>query len=61
MTVTVTNTTLFHVAAQWFADATQWSRIAQQNGLSDPMIIGTVTLQLPPASGGSQSSTPLQS
>ena len=47
MTAIVTNTTLFHVAAAYLLDATQWNRIAALNGLSDPMIVGTVTLLIP--------------
>lgn len=52
-TMTVSNTTLFHVAASVFRDATQWHRIATLNGLSDPMISGVVTLMLPVPSTGS--------
>lgn len=54
-TVTVSGTTLFHVAAKYLNDATQWNRIAQQNGLNDPVILGVVTLQIPdidPSAGG---------
>ena len=47
MQVTVTDTTLFHVAATWLGDATQWSRIADLNGLNDPLLVGIVTLSLP--------------
>ena len=39
---------LFQVAAQQLGDATQWLRIAQLNGLSDPMLSGVVTLLIPP-------------
>ena len=48
MTVVATDTTLFHVAATWLGDATSWDLIANLNGLSDPMIIGSFTLRLPP-------------
>ena len=48
--VTVTNTTLFHVAAIWLGDATEWNRIAALNLLNDPLVLGTVTLTLPPPS-----------
>ncbi len=48
MSITVTDTTLFHVAALWLGDATQWDRIARLNNVSDPMIVGTVILILPP-------------
>lgn len=46
-TITVTNGNLFQLAAQYLNDATQWIRIAQQNGLTDPQIVGTVTLTIP--------------
>ena len=45
--VTVSNTTLDAVAAQYMGDASQWIRIAVQNGLTDPDIAGIVTLQIP--------------
>ena len=54
-TVTVAGGDLFHIAAQQLGDATQWIRIAQLNGLSDPALTGVTTLQLPalnPAAGG---------
>lgn len=38
---------LFRVAAVYLDDATQWVRIAQLNGLSDPMLTGVVTLKIP--------------
>lgn len=47
--------TLFHVAAAELGDATQWLRIARLNGLHDPVLVGMVTLKLPPrdaAAGG---------
>ena len=46
-TITVTGGNLFQVAAQELGDATQWIRIAQANGLSDPMLTGLVTLNVP--------------
>ena len=46
--VTVSNTTLFRVAEHELGDALQWTRIAQLNGLTDPWIVGFVTLNLPP-------------
>lgn len=54
-TMTVTGGNLFQVAAQQLGDATQWIRIAQANGLSDPMLEGLVTLRIPavdPSAGG---------
>ncbi|MHB1303029.1 MAG: hypothetical protein ACYCZB_06085 [Acidiphilium sp.] len=47
-TVTVAGGNLFSVAAVHLGDATQWIRIAQANGLSDPVLSGLVTLILPP-------------
>lgn len=46
-TVTVSATTLFHVAARELGDATQWIRIAQENGLSDPMVHEVTDLRIP--------------
>lgn len=46
-TITVTGGNLFQVAAAELDDATQWNRIAELNGLSDPMLSGLVTLSLP--------------
>jgi hypothetical protein len=54
-TITVTGSNLFQVAAQQLGDATQWIRIAQANGLSDPMLSGLVALRIPttdPSAGG---------
>ena len=54
--IRVAGTTLFHVAAQYLGDATQWNRIAALNGLDDPSLNGVVELLLPSydtsASGG---------
>lgn len=49
-TITVSGGNLFAIAAQYLGDATQWNRIAQLNGLTDPMLVGTVTLRLPAVS-----------
>jgi len=54
-TVTVAGGNLFRIAAEQLGDATQWVRIAQLNGLSDPMISGVQVLQIPdvnPNAGG---------
>ncbi|MDR3525391.1 MAG: hypothetical protein P4L66_14970 [Acetobacteraceae bacterium] len=55
-TITTAGGTLYHLAASQLGDATQWIRIAQLNNLSDPILQGVVTLQLPPtnptATGG---------
>lgn len=54
-TITVAGGNLFQVAASELGDATQWLRIAQLNGLSDPMLNGVTTLLIPapdPSAGG---------
>ncbi len=54
-TVTVAGGNLFRVAAERLGDATQWIRIAQLNGISDPMLRGVVVLLIPdvdPNAGG---------
>ncbi|HEX4261010.1 MAG TPA: hypothetical protein VHY76_07900 [Acetobacteraceae bacterium] len=54
-TITVAGGNLFQIAAQELADATQWLRIAQANGLSDPVLVGLVVLNIPdpdPNAGG---------
>lgn len=45
--VTVVGGDLFRVAADELGDATQWSRIAAANGLSDPRLAGVVQLRIP--------------
>ena len=55
-TVTVAGGDLYRLALEHLGDATQWVRIAQANGLLDPVIVGVKTLQIPPvdktATGG---------
>lgn len=46
-TIVVAGTDLFSVAAQELGDATQWFRIAALNNLTDPMLYGLTTLQIP--------------
>ena len=46
-TIIVTGGNLFQIAATELADATQWIRIAQLNNISDPMLVGVVTLIIP--------------
>ena len=46
-TILVAGTNLFTVAAQELGDATQWFRIAALNGVTDPMVFGLATLQIP--------------
>lgn len=53
--IVVSGTTLFHVAAAYLNDATQWVRVAQQNNINDPMIYAATTLVIPdvnPTLGG---------
>lgn len=53
--MTVAGGNLFRIAEEQLGDATQWIRIAQLNGLSDPMLEGVVTLMIPdvdPSAGG---------
>ncbi len=54
-TITVAGGDLFHIAAAWLGDATQWVRIAQINNLKDFQLSGVTTLVLPavdPSAGG---------
>jgi hypothetical protein len=48
-TITVVGGDLFRIALEQLGDARQWIRIAQLNGLSDPMLSGMVTLRIPSA------------
>jgi hypothetical protein len=45
--VIVSGGTLFHLAAKYLNDATQWIRIAQANNISDPVLTGVKTLVIP--------------
>ena len=45
--VTVAGGDLFRLALAQLGDATQWNRIAKVNGLSDPVLVGLITLRLP--------------
>lgn len=57
-TVTVNGGNLYQLAAQYLGDATQWIRIAVQNGLSDPFLSVSAPISLiipdadPQATGG---------
>ena len=46
-TITVIGGNLFQIAAQYLGDATQATRIAQLNGLSDFWLSGQTTLLIP--------------
>ncbi len=54
-TLTVAGGNLYQIALDQLNDATQWSRIAELNGLIDPFLSGIVMLQIPdtdPNAGG---------
>lgn len=46
-TINIAGDNLFRVAAVELADATQWIRIAELNGISDPIIGSMVSLLIP--------------
>lgn len=53
--ITIAGGNLYDIAARELGDATQWIRIAQLNGIEDPMLSGIVTLVIPdidPNAGG---------
>lgn len=45
--VTVSNTSLYRLAEDYYGDATKWTTIAKENGLTDPQITDTMTLKIP--------------
>lgn len=45
--ITIAGGNLFRLAATELGDATQWIRIAQLNGLNDPILNGLITLNIP--------------
>jgi hypothetical protein len=45
--VVVSGGNLFRIAAEQLGDGTQWLRIAQLNGICDPMLSGVQLLLLP--------------
>lgn len=46
-TLTTAGGNLFRIAAEQLGDATQWVRIAELNGLTDPVLTGLTTLRIP--------------
>lgn len=46
--ITVAGGNLFQIASQYLGDWSQWSRIADLNGLSDFLLTGVTTLLIPP-------------
>lgn len=45
--VTPADLTLFHIAARYLGDATQWVRIAELNGVTSPAITYSQQLEIP--------------
>lgn len=45
--ITVANVSLYALAAKYYGNANCWTVIAEANGLTDPMVIGTMTLTIP--------------
>ena len=46
-TLSVSGTTLFHIAAAELGSALQWITVARMNQISDPMITSLTTLKIP--------------
>jgi hypothetical protein len=46
-TVIFSNPNLFKIASEYLLDPEQWSRIAELNKLTDPMLAGVVSLAIP--------------
>ena len=46
--ITVAGGNLFQLASQYLGRADQWNRIAALNGLTDFLVVGVVTLKIPP-------------
>jgi hypothetical protein len=60
-TITVSGGNLFAIAAQYLGDATQWIRVALQNGMTDPMLPpGVTTLVIPNVDASQGGGTPPQ-
>lgn len=59
-TITVQGGCLFQIALQYLGDATQATRIAQVNGLSDFWISAPVTLTLPSVNPTATGGVPAQ-
>jgi hypothetical protein len=44
--ITVNNANLYQLAAQYYGDATKWNTIAQANGLIDPVVQATISIEV---------------
>jgi len=60
LTFTGADVSLFHLAARFYGDASQWLTIARANNLSDPFITGIVTLTIPDADTTASGGVPAQ-
>ena len=49
--ITVAGGDLYRIAAAQLGDARQWWRLAQANGLRDPVLTGVTVLSVPPRDG----------
>ena len=47
-TITVSGGNLFDIASREYGDGTAWTQIAAANGLTDPQLVGNITLIIPP-------------
>lgn len=59
--ISAADVSLYHVAAAQLGDATQWWRIAQANGMSDPdlsWLTVPVSVQIPPVNATMASGVP---
>ena len=45
--ITVAGGDLFRIAAEQLGDARQWWRLAEYNGLQDPVVIGLSLIKVP--------------
>lgn len=53
-TITTAGGTLFHLAADLYGDAAQWTRLAEANGIRDPQLTGVTTIVVPPGPPGAR-------
>lgn len=46
--ITVSNTSLYRIAANEYQDATLWTYLADVNKIDDPVITSAITIKIPP-------------
>jgi len=56
--VSPADVSLFHVAARELGGACDWIRLAQANGIVDPMITSVATLQVPTMGASNKTGLP---